>query len=118
MAQTMIERVARALCIQDCYSPDDDVLGGQSADFANFGPRWQANERSENTLGGRNYVAEARVVIAVLGGESLIAAAPEMLETIKTYVAGFEGGIFCVKAANDVAIERGRAMIDAALAEG
>lgn len=61
-----VEAVARALCVEDGYDPDEPVIGGQSTAFQDFGQRWQANERSENTLGGRNYVREARAVLASL----------------------------------------------------
>lgn len=62
-----VERAARALCEADGLDPDDDVIGGQAAAFENFGPRWQAEERSENTLGGRNYVKDAEAAIRALG---------------------------------------------------
>lgn len=61
-----VERVARALCVDEGLDPDDDIVAGQAAAFENYGPRWQANHRSEGMLGGRCYVSEARAAIAAL----------------------------------------------------
>ncbi len=63
----LVAKVARALCIADCRDPDEEVVASQCAGFQNFGPLWQANERSENTLGGRNYVSDARAALEASG---------------------------------------------------
>jgi hypothetical protein len=61
-----VERVARALCVEDGFDPDEEIIGSQCTGFETFGPLWQANERSEGTLGSRNYVRDARAAIAAL----------------------------------------------------
>ena len=60
------EGLARVLCAEDGHDPDEPVVGGQSTGFQDFGPRWQAEERSENTLGGRNYVRDARAILDLI----------------------------------------------------
>jgi len=61
----LIERAARTLCEFDGCDPDDDVIAGQAAAFENYGPRWQAMQRSEGQCGGRDYVEEAHAILAL-----------------------------------------------------
>ena len=61
-----VERLARLLCEQDGSDPDDEVIAGQAAGFENYGPRWQAMQRSEGQCGGRDYVEDAKAIIALL----------------------------------------------------
>jgi hypothetical protein len=64
--QPKAEEIARVLCTEAGLDPDEEIVAGQAAGFENFGPRWQAEERSENTLGGRNFVREANTILALL----------------------------------------------------
>jgi len=61
-----VEAVARAICVANGYDPDDEVLGGQATGFENFGPRWQANKRSEGQLGVTDYVELAEAATAAM----------------------------------------------------
>lgn len=64
--RNVIEAMARAICEADGYDPDDDVIAGQAAAFENYGPRWQAMQRSEGQLGTTDYVAFANAALAAL----------------------------------------------------
>jgi hypothetical protein len=55
-----IEVRARQLCADDGVDPDEHIVGGQAQAFEDYGPRWQAEERSEHTLGITDYAGLAR----------------------------------------------------------
>lgn len=62
----MLEKVARAMCAADGLDPDEHIVGGQATGFEDFGPLWQAEDRSEGQLGITDYVRQARVAIQAL----------------------------------------------------
>lgn len=62
----MLERVARAMCKEDGLDPDEHIVGGQAGGFEDFGPLWQAEQRSEGQLGITDYVRQARAAIQAL----------------------------------------------------
>lgn len=62
----MLEKVAREMCVADGLDPDEHIVGGQATGFEDFGPLWQAEQRSEGQLGITDYVRQARAAIQAL----------------------------------------------------
>lgn len=59
-----VERCAQAMCVADGLDPDEHIIGGQATGFEDFGPLWQAEERSEGQLGLTNYKRLATAALA------------------------------------------------------
>jgi len=59
-----IERAARAMCVHDGLDPDEHIIGGQATGFEDYGPLWQAEQRSEGQLGITDYAGLARAALA------------------------------------------------------
>ncbi len=59
-----VKRLARQMCEDDGLDPDEHIVGGQATAFEDYGPRWQADERSEGQLGITDYSALARAALA------------------------------------------------------
>lgn len=62
-----VERAARAMCEADGLDPDEEIVGGQATGFENYGPLWQAEDRSEGQLGLTNYKRLARAALTGAG---------------------------------------------------
>lgn len=62
-----VERAARAMCVADGLDPDEHIIGGQATGFEDFGPLWQAEERSEGQLGLTNYKRLAAAALSPQG---------------------------------------------------
>lgn len=61
-----LEKVARAMVVEDGLNPDEEIIGGQASGFQNYGPLWQAEQFSEGQLGITDYLGLARAAVRAL----------------------------------------------------